>query len=162
MTAACWVFHARGEADTDRLGQALAAVLPPGCLLAFEGTLGAGKTRLVQAIAAAAGVDRRDVVSPTFVLAQEYRGRLPIAHFDLYRLNDDDEFWGLGLDEYLAAEGWVCVEWSDRFARLLPAERLTIRITVAGETLRDFELSASTPREAEVIRQLAARVESAP
>ena len=86
-------FTANNEHDTDRLGAALAEVLPPGTVVALIGTLGAGKTRLVQAVAAALGVPPGSVTSPTFVLVNEYTGgRLPIYHFDTYRLKDDDEF----------------------------------------------------------------------
>ena len=91
-----FVFDAASEADTDRLGAALAGVLPPGTTIALNGTLGAGKTRLVQAIAAACGIDRQDVVSPTFVLCQRYQGDRMIYHLDAYRLHDDDEFRELG------------------------------------------------------------------
>ena len=85
-------FHAADEMATDRLGAALADVLPGGSVVALCGTLGAGKTRLVQAIAAATGVARRSVVSPTFVLVQQYEGRRTIYHLDAYRLRDEDEF----------------------------------------------------------------------
>ena len=101
--------------------------------------LAAGKTRLVQAIAAAAGVDRRAVLSPTFVLIHEYRGRLPIFHFDAYRLSGEAEFQRLGPDEYFDAGGWTFIEWADRVRPALPAEHLVIRIEATGETSRRFE-----------------------
>src|SRR5579871_5394859 len=95
-----FVFHAADEAATARLGRALADALPAASVVALIGPLGAGKTRLVQAIAAAAGVKDQEVVSPTFVLIHEYRGRVPIYHFDAYRLRDEDEFLQLGPQEY--------------------------------------------------------------
>ena len=108
-------FHLENEQDTERLGAALAEVLPPGTVVALIGTLGAGKTRLVQAVAAALGVPRGSVTSPTFVLVNEYRqGRLPVYHFDTYRLKDDDEFLDLGPDEYFESDGLTFVEWADR------------------------------------------------
>ena len=79
-------FHANNEADTGRLGEILAGVLPAGTVVGLVGPLGAGKTRLVQAVAAASGVDVRDVVSPTFVMIREYSGRRPVFHFDAYRI----------------------------------------------------------------------------
>ncbi len=97
-----------------RLGAALAEVLPDGTTVALCGTLGAGKTRLVQAIAEAAGVDRRNVLSPTFVLIQEYHGRRTVYHIDAYRLRDADEFLALGPEEYFEGDGLVLVEWADR------------------------------------------------
>ena len=110
------------------------------------GTLGAGKTRLVQAVAAAVGVPRANVTSPTFVLVNEYKtGRLPIYHFDTYRLKDDDEFLNLGPDEYFDSNGLTFVEWADRVADLLPADRLEISIDVTGETTRNFQIRGTTP-----------------
>ena len=91
-----FVFEAADEAATDRFGAALAEVLPPGTVVALLGTLGAGKTRLVQALAAGNGVSREDVVSPTFVLCQQYRGSRVMNHLDAYRLRDEDEFRELG------------------------------------------------------------------
>src|SRR5688500_870189 len=90
----------RSEADTERLGRRLGELLPAGAVVALDGPLGAGKTRLVQGLAAARGHDPLAVVSPTFTLVQEYRGERPVYHFDVYRLRDDDEFLNLGPDEY--------------------------------------------------------------
>jgi tRNA threonylcarbamoyladenosine biosynthesis protein TsaE len=131
----------KNEHDTDRLGAALAAALPPGTVVGLVGTLGAGKTRLVQAVAAALGVPREAVTSPTFVLVNEYRqGRAPVFHFDTYRLKDDDEFLELGPDEYFDAGGITLVEWADRVAHLLPAERVDISLEVTGDTTRRVTL----------------------
>ena len=142
-----FTFTANNEDDTDRLGVALAGALPPGTVVALIGTLGAGKTRLVQAVAAAVGVPRADVTSPTFVLMNEYTGgRLPIYHFDTYRLKDDDEFLNLGPDEYFDSNGLTFVEWADRVAELLPTDRLEISITVIGETRREFRITATSPK----------------
>jgi tRNA threonylcarbamoyladenosine biosynthesis protein TsaE len=89
-------FTANNEHDTERLGAVLAAELPPGTVVGLVGTLGAGKTRLVQAVATALGVTPGNVTSPTFVLVNEYRGgRMPVYHFDTYRLTDEDEFLAL-------------------------------------------------------------------
>src|SRR3990170_5979097 len=127
----------QNEQDTERLGAALADVLPPQTVVALVGTLGAGKTRLVQAVATALGVPAGTVTSPTFVLVNEYRqGRLPVFHFDTYRLKDDDEFLELGPDEYFAADGITFVEWADRVEHLLPEERVEIELEVIGDTKR--------------------------
>ena len=79
--------------------------------------LGAGKTRLVQAVAEASGIDRRTVTSPTFVLVQEYHATRTIYHADAYRLADADEFWQLGLDERFDEPVLVFIEWADRIVR---------------------------------------------
>ncbi len=140
MPAASFHFVAHSESDTDRLGHALASALPDGSVVALIGTLGAGKTRLVQAIATASGVDPATVVSPTFVLVHEYTGRRPIYHFDAYRLKDDDEFLALGPEEYFDGRGITLVEWADRVERCLPREYLEVRIAVAEPTDREFSI----------------------
>ena len=136
-------FEATGLDDTERLGRALAETLPAGTVIALLGTLGAGKTRLVQAVAAALGVDREQVVSPTFVLVQQYQGERLIYHLDAYRLHDDDEFLQLGPEEFFDAGGLTFVEWADKVERCLPQEHLTIEIEVAGPTSREFRLRAN-------------------
>jgi tRNA threonylcarbamoyladenosine biosynthesis protein TsaE len=137
-----FTFESAGESATDRLGAALAAALPPGTTVALIGTLGAGKTRLVQAIAAGLGVAREDVVSPTFVLCQRYDGKTTIHHFDAYRLRDEDEFRELGALELMETAGLTLIEWADRVADCLPDERIEIQIEVTGLTTRRFTIRA--------------------
>jgi tRNA threonylcarbamoyladenosine biosynthesis protein TsaE len=144
-------FDAPDEAATIDLGRSLAAHLPLGAVIGLRGPLGAGKTRLVQAVAEAAGVDPRVVLSPTFVLIHEYRGRVPIYHFDAYRLRDHDEFLQLGPEEYFDGGGWTFVEWADRVEACLPRERLDIRIEPTGITSRHFEVAAIGQRYESVI-----------
>ena len=155
-------FCSQTEADTAALGAALADVLPDGSVVALVGTLGAGKTRLVQAIAAASGVDPAVVVSPTFVLVHEYHGRRTIYHFDAYRLESDDEFLALGPEEYFDGPGLSLVEWADRVARCLPAERIEIQIEVMGAAERRFTISAIGGRYEGVVARLGARTTSPP
>ncbi len=155
------VFLSTSEADTERLGRALAEVLVEGSVVALSGPLGAGKTRLVQAIAAASGVDRRDVVSPTFVLVHEYQGTRPIYHLDAYRLADDDEFLQLGADEYFPPPNLVFIEWAERVARCLPADRVEITIAVLRGDGRRFEISARGERSARQVAALRATLEPA-
>jgi tRNA threonylcarbamoyladenosine biosynthesis protein TsaE len=144
------------EAETDQLGSTLASVLTGGLSIALNGQLGSGKTRLVRSICAGLGIDTQQVNSPTFVILQLYvDGRIPVAHFDTYRLGDTDEFLAIGADEYLDSDEWLClIEWAERVAETLPADRLTITIEQTGETVRAFELQASGPRSAEVLRRL--------
>jgi len=147
-------FLADCEADTARLGAWLADLLPQGSVVALVGTLGAGKTRLVQAIAEHCGIDRRDVVSPTFVLVHEYRGRRLLYHIDAYRLKDEDEFFELGPEEYFESEGITLIEWADRVEGCLPSERLLVHIEVAGGQSRIFALTACGARYEPVVEQL--------
>src|SRR5688572_16392277 len=118
MTSLAFIAHE--EADTKRLGAALAAVLPDGTTVALCGTLGAGKTRLVQAVAKACGVTG-EVVSPTFTLCHEYQGERTIYHLDAYRVRDDDEFLQLGVEEYFDSPALTFVEWGDRVINCLPS-----------------------------------------
>ena len=138
----CIEFNATDLHQTDQLGAALAAVLQPGTTVALIGTLGAGKTRLVQAIAAGFAVPRSEVVSPTYVLCHEYDGRLPIYHLDVYRLRDEDEFLDLGPEEYFESAGITFIEWADRVVDCLPPERLEIDIHITGKSQRRYELTA--------------------
>ena len=149
-------FAADNETDTARLGKVLADVLQPGTVVSLVGELGAGKTRLVQEIAVAMGVEREDVNSPTFVLIQEYAGRLPIYHFDAYRLRDSDQFLELGADELMESPGVCLIEWADRVSGVLPRDLLRIKIEVTGQTQRLFHISGSGPKSNSLVRQLAA------
>jgi len=147
-------FDVSSEAETAQFGHALATVLPEACTIALNGTLGAGKTRLVQAIAEAVGVDRRDVVSPTFVLVQEYHGSRWIIHVDAYRLKDEDEFRQLGGEEYLVGPYVVVIEWADRIAGCLPDDYLEIAIEVLGELQRRFTVTPHGPAAERIAAQL--------
>jgi tRNA threonylcarbamoyladenosine biosynthesis protein TsaE len=114
----------------------------PGAVVALIGQLGAGKTLLVRAIAEGLGVrDARQVNSPTFVLIQEYDARLPIYHFDAYRLTTSAAFDDLGAHEYFTGNGVCLVEWADKVPTSLPAEHLEIRLTVTGEQSRRVEIT---------------------
>jgi len=155
-----FAFEAASEADTDRLGAALAAVLPPGTTIAVNGTLGAGKTRLVQAIAAACGVQREEVVSPTFVLCQRYQGDRTIYHLDAYRLRDDDEFRELGPEEFYESDGLTIIEWADKVANCLPDERVEIDIEVTGQTARRFIMRGIGQRQEQLVSVVFASFDS--
>jgi tRNA threonylcarbamoyladenosine biosynthesis protein TsaE len=157
-----FTFTADDETGTARLGAALAQALPAGTVVALYGTLGAGKTRLVQAMAEALGIDRRQVVSPTFMLIQEYHGQKSIYHADAYRLRDEDEFLALGPDEYFDGDGLVLVEWADRVAGCLPRERVDVRIEVTGENQRQFHITATDEKYSMVIADLAGKLDQSP
>jgi tRNA threonylcarbamoyladenosine biosynthesis protein TsaE len=146
-----WVVASQDEDDTQRLGRALGEALARGGTVALVGPLGAGKTRLTQAIAVELGADRHSVNSPTFVLVQEYAATLPIFHCDTYRLKNIDEFLDLGIEEMFQAEGVCVIEWADRVAPVLPPDRLQIEIEVIGPTARTFRIRALGPRSSSVL-----------
>ena len=147
-------YEARSEQDTDALGARLANAAEPGLVVGLIGPLGAGKTRFVRATATALGADPNSVSSPTFVLIQEYFGRLPVFHFDTYRLRDVRAFAELGAEEYFNGDGVCFVEWADRVASELPCDLLRIEVSVLAPTVRRFRVSASGPVSQKVIARL--------
>lgn len=110
------------EEDTKALGVELADQIVPGDVLALTGNLGAGKTTLTKAIAAALGINER-ITSPTFTILCEYeQGRLPFYHFDVYRVNDEDELFEIGFQEYINGKGVCVIEWADLIKEMLPSK----------------------------------------
>ncbi len=142
------------EEDTREFGRKLSASLKPGAVVALIGDLGAGKTRLVQAIAEAFEVPIDEVNSPTFTLVQEYSGQIPLRHCDTYRLREADEFLDLGLDELFARDGIGLVEWADRVEEFMPRDVIRISIRITSPTSREFQLEGTGPRSQRMLQQL--------
>ncbi|MCS7303787.1 MAG: tRNA (adenosine(37)-N6)-threonylcarbamoyltransferase complex ATPase subunit type 1 TsaE [Thermoguttaceae bacterium] len=149
-----WTWEAKTQEDTKRLGAVLAQLLPNGAVVALMGPLGAGKTRLVQALAQAEGVPADLATSPTFVLIHEYGGRRPIYHMDAYRIRSEQEFMDLGPEEYWEGSGICLIEWADRVAGCLPPERLEIHIEITGPTSRRFTCRAFGPAYENLVAEL--------
>jgi tRNA threonylcarbamoyladenosine biosynthesis protein TsaE len=140
---------------TQELGRRLGQLLFPGAVVALVGPLGAGKTHLVRAVAEGLDIpDSRLVTSPTFVLVQEYPGRLPIYHFDTYRLAGAEPFDDLGVTEYLENEGVCLIEWADRVEACLPEEHLRITLWITGEAARRAMLEARGQRYERMLLEL--------
>ena len=119
------------------------------------GPLGAGKTHLARAIAEGLGIgDSRVVTSPTFVLIQEYKARVPVYHFDAYRLRTEAEFYDLGVHEYFEGSGICLVEWADRVPACLPDQFLEIRILPTGETTRHILVASHGDRYTPILEAL--------
>jgi tRNA threonylcarbamoyladenosine biosynthesis protein TsaE len=131
--------RARTAEETRAAGEAIASLLRPGDAVALTGELGAGKTTLVQGAARALGV-RDQVVSPTFTLVREYRGSLPIAHVDVYRLERVQDVIDLGLEELPGPDGVLFVEWGDAVEALLPDDRLEVELTMPDVDSEDRAL----------------------
>lgn len=130
------------EQETREIGRRLGEVLVGGIVVGLSGDLGSGKTRLVQGIAHGLGVSPTDVSSPTFVLCHEYSGRLELLHVDAYRLNSLAEFDDLGIPDALENGRVVIIEWSDRVAAALPADRIEIQIDEISSDRRQLTLKA--------------------
>ena len=118
------------EQETFALGEQIAATLRPGTFVLLHGDLGAGKTAFVRGMAAGLGADAEEVTSPTFVLIQHYKGRVPLVHVDLYRLDSGAAVDDLGLEE-LASGAVVAIEWAERLPRALEGS-VTVRIEDLG------------------------------
>lgn len=148
----------QGVAQTIEFGRAIGRRLRGGMVVALVGHLGAGKTHLVKGIALGNGLqDADDVTSPTFVLANEYAGRLRIHHVDLYRLKDARELTGLGFEDMRSAGAAVVVEWADRFPNAIPADALWVRFAVgANDEERVLTLSANEGAGRDALLELAA------
>jgi len=127
----------RNEQQTIDLGEKIAKRLKPGDLVALSGDLGAGKTTLVKGIAKGLGVkDYRHVNSPSFVLVKEYKGKVPLYHFDIYRLNKLKDIEDIGYEDYLGGRGVVVIEWAKKMGRILPKKYLEITLKIKNPNQR--------------------------
>ena len=143
-------FITNSPKQTEKVGEALGKVLQPGTVLAYEGDLGAGKTAFTRGLARGLGATEQ-VTSPTYTIVNEYlSGRIPLFHFDMYRLESSDDLWDIGWEDYLDRGGVCAVEWSENVADAMEgAIRVSIaklsdeerKITITGgDQLADFSL----------------------
>lgn len=140
--------------DTNEFGEKLAILLKAGDIICLNGDLGVGKTTLSKSIGQGLGVIEY-ITSPTFTLINEYEGRLPLYHFDVYRLNSYEELEDLGLEEYFYANGVCLIEWADKIGPDLPENRLELWISKRGsEYEREIELKAYGERYKSLIEEL--------
>ena len=136
------------EDNTRAFGLRLAQTLKAGDVIALIGDLGSGKTALTKYIAEGLGIFEQ-ITSPTFTIVKEYySGRLPLYHFDVYRISDEEEMYELGYEEYLYGNGVTVIEWADKIKKLLPERNIVIRITHgSNEFERIYEVNDSEKRE---------------
>ena len=120
-------YLSHSEQETEALGMSLARQLKAGDVVAYRGDLGAGKTAFTRGLARGLGCTGR-VTSPTFTIVNEYEGEIPLFHFDLYRLGDEEELWDIGWEDYLSRGGVCAVEWSESFPEALPQDCITVTI----------------------------------
>ncbi|HIT79339.1 MAG TPA: tRNA (adenosine(37)-N6)-threonylcarbamoyltransferase complex ATPase subunit type 1 TsaE [Candidatus Faecivivens stercorigallinarum] len=128
-------FVSHSEAETEAIGEKFARMLHPGDVVAFTGGLGAGKTAFTRGMARTLAPDA-EVSSPTFALVNDYGGKVPFWHFDMYRIRTMDDLYSTGFFDYLESGGILAVEWSENIAGALPDGTIYVRITADGENER--------------------------
>jgi len=121
------IYDSYSENDTQKIAEDMADNIKSGDVICLNGELGAGKTVFVTALARAMGVTEY-ISSPTFTIVNEYSGRIPIYHFDVYRISDCDEMFEIGFDEYIYGGGLCIIEWSSNIEDILPEERYEVNI----------------------------------
>lgn len=122
----------RSEAETVSIGRILGSALRPGDTVCLTGGIGSGKTAFTRGIAEALGITEH-ITSPTFTILNEYRGDIPLYHFDVYRLEDADELIDIGFEEYLEARGIAVIEWAEKVACVLPSDHVNISFDRDGK-----------------------------
>lgn len=149
------IVETNSSAETVALGERLGRLLAPGDFIALVGDLGAGKTQFTKGIAAGLGVDPgTPVTSPTYTILNIYQGRLPLYHFDLYRLEGGEEVEELGFEEYFSGSGVCVVEWAERMGEEPQGGVLTVTIDHAGPEGRVVRFEARGDRPEAILRQL--------
>ena len=136
-------YETKSPEETERVGAALGRIVRPGTVIAYRGGLGAGKTAFTRGLAR--GLGYTDIVtSPTYTIVNEYLGgRLPLFHFDMYRLSSPDDLWDIGWEDYLDRRGVCCVEWSENVADALE-NPLTVSIEKLGDSARRITLEGGS------------------
>lgn len=148
-------FVSKSEKVTKQLALRLGEALERNDCLALVGDFGSGKTTFVKGLAQGLKVAKKDYVcSPSFVILKIYRGRLPIFHFDLYRLRTERDAEAVGLSEFLNADGVAVIEWADKIRALLPETTLEIKFFVKGLQKRELHLKTRSPRIRKILRKI--------
>ena len=120
-------YHSNSPKETENIAKAFAKELSSGDVVTLDGDLGVGKTAFTQGLAKALGVCDY-VSSPTFTIVNCYKGKMPVYHFDVYRIEDSDEMYDIGFDEYVGGDGIAVIEWAEKIADILPVPRYAVRI----------------------------------
>lgn len=142
------------QEQTWRTGELLGARLNAGDTVCLYGELGAGKTSFSYGIALGLEVDEKYITSPTFTFVNEYEGRVPFYHIDLYRLEDPDELENIGFDEYIDSDGVTVIEWAERAENELPVERLSVYLSSVDEHSREIGFLAEGERYEKLLEEL--------
>lgn len=140
--------------QTWEIGRLLGILLEAGDTICLYGDLGAGKTNFAYGIARGLDVQEQYITSPTFTFVNEYQGRIPLYHLDLYRLKGTDELESIGFDEYIESDGVTVIEWAERAADELPVENLSIYFSYVGETSREIGFRGEGERYEKLMTEL--------
>lgn len=130
-------YHSNSPRETENIAAAFAKKLTVGDVVTLDGDLGAGKTAFTQGLARGLGADGY-VSSPTFTIVNCYSGRVPIYHFDVYRIEDSEEMYDIGFDEYVGGDGIAVIEWADKIKDILPVPRYRVTIEKCLEKHDDY------------------------
>ncbi len=149
------VFQTSNTSETIRMGKRLGRLLQPGDVVALVGELGTGKTQFIKGMAEGVGIEKAIYVSsPSFTFINEYPGKIPFYHVDLYRLESEKEAEGLGLEEYIRGDGITAIEWGDRIPSLLPEELVWVKIHYTGKNTRSIEIISKGNRYEQLMRKM--------
>src|SRR4030043_1865092 len=149
------VIQTHSATETIRTGKNIGNRLRSGDVVALVGELGAGKTQFIKGLAAGVGIGNPTYISsPSFTLINEYPGRIPFYHIDLFRLEREKEAEELGIEDYFQGEGITAIEWADKIPALLPKAMLLIRIAYTGKNIRSIEIIGKGKRYLNLIDQI--------
>ncbi|MDZ4852218.1 MAG: tRNA (adenosine(37)-N6)-threonylcarbamoyltransferase complex ATPase subunit type 1 TsaE [Pirellulaceae bacterium] len=141
--------------DCRRFAISLAKRLEPPVTVRLDGTLGAGKTQFTKYLAEALGANVNDVTSPTFVLVHRYETKPVLYHLDAYRVNDEDEFLEIGVEEFFDEPAITLIEWGEKFVDVLPKDHIILSLDVLSESRRQVEIAGTGPRSRRMVAEIA-------
>jgi tRNA threonylcarbamoyladenosine biosynthesis protein TsaE len=149
------VIQTKSTSETVRLGKRIGSLLQSSEVVALVGELGTGKTQFIKGLAAGVGMAPPTYISsPSFTLINEYPGKIPFYHVDLFRLEREKDAEELGLEEYFQSGGITAIEWADKIPSLLPKEMLLIHITYTGENTRSLEITGKGKRLEDLVSRI--------
>lgn len=138
-------FESSSPDDTEKLGFCLGSIAKKGYIVCLVGELGVGKTEFVKGFARGMGIEDQ-IVSPTFTIVNEYMGKIPLYHFDVYRLDSVDEMYDLGYEEYFFGDGVTIIEWANQISEIIPGDNIAVTISKdmeQGVDYREISIEAS-------------------
>ncbi|NIO04899.1 MAG: tRNA (adenosine(37)-N6)-threonylcarbamoyltransferase complex ATPase subunit type 1 TsaE [Proteobacteria bacterium] len=153
------IIDSHSAAETRRVGRLLGQFLKPGSLVALSGELGSGKTQFIKGLASGLGVDKNyQVTSPSFVLINEYPGRIPLYHLDLFRLSEGKDLEEMGLEEYFYGPGVTAIEWAEKATPFVPPQRIWVDIRWTGPNSRQLRIKAAGQKNAQILEAVSKEI----